>query len=165
MLALGAEIKSRHQLAGKLHLEDRLHLTLDHLGDFESMPSDIVRHAIEVASELAAQCHGFAVRLDQTVSFGRGDDSRPVVLRDSSSSNAMLAEFRSRLWDALAARGVPGGPRSSFTPHVSLLYDRQVLQEEPAGPIGWQAGEFVLIHSALKQTHYDVMGRWVFQPI
>ncbi|MGQ2979238.1 MAG: 2'-5' RNA ligase family protein [Polaromonas sp.] len=163
MLALGAELKSRHRLAGKLQPEQRLHLTLDHLGDFGSVPHDIVKVAGDAASALAAGCAGFAVGLDRIVSFGRGDSSRPVVLRDSGAGPPGLREFRDRLWDALAACGVAGGPRSAFSPHVSLLYDQQVLAEEPVDPIRWQAQQWVLLYSVPKQPHYEVLGRWAFR--
>lgn len=163
LLELGAELKKRHRLAGKLHLENRLHLTMDHLGDFADKPQEIVKAASVAASGLAAQCNSFAVSLDRVVSFGRGKESRPLVLRDSGANNPGLAEFRGRLWDALAAREIPGGSRSSFTPHVTLLYDAQVLAEEAVGTITWQVHELVLVHSLMKQTRYEVLGRWPLQ--
>jgi 2'-5' RNA ligase len=164
MLELGTKLKSRHRLAGKLHLENRLHLTLDHLGDFAGMPQDIVKAAGVAAGELAAQCNSFPVSLDQVVSFGRGQESRPLVLRDSGANNPGLGEFRGRLWDALAARKIPGASRSSFTPHVTLLYDAQVLAEQAVGMIAWQALELVLVHSLVKQTRYELLGRWPLRP-
>lgn len=163
MLEVGAEFKSRHRLAGKLHQQNRLHLTLDHLGDFASKPQDIVDAASIAASELAAECSSFAVSLDQVVSFGRGRDTRPLVLRDSAEGNPELGEFRARLWDALAAGELPGGTRNSFTPHVTLLYDPMVLAEEAVDAIAWQAHELVLIHSMMKQTQYEVLGRWALR--
>jgi 2'-5' RNA ligase len=163
VLELGAGFKSRHQLAGKLHLENRLHLTLDHLGDFAGLPQDMVSAASAAAGELAAQCNRLVVRLDRVVSFGRGRQSRPLVLKDSGEGNPDLEEFRGRLWDALAARELPGGPRSSFTPHVTLLYDARVLAEEAVGMITWQTQELVLIHSLMQQTRYEVLGRWSLQ--
>ena len=160
LLELGAELKRRHRLTGKLHLENRLHLTLDHLGDFAGKPDDMVKAASVAAGELAAQCKRFAVSLDRVLSFGRGRESRPLVLRDGAAGNPELGDFRARLWDALAAREIPGGTRNSFTPHVTLLYDPLVVAEEAVGAIGWQAQELVLIHSLMKQTHYEVLGRW-----
>jgi 2'-5' RNA ligase len=160
MLALGADIKSRHRLTGELHLQDRLHLTLDHLGDFKGRPQDVVERASKAASEVAAGQAGFAVSLDRIVSFGRGEGSRPLVLTDASTGNPGLAEFRGRLWDALAAEKLAGGSRSSFSPHVTLLYDAQVLTEETADAITWRAQEFVLIHSFMRQTRYEMLGRW-----
>jgi RNA 2',3'-cyclic 3'-phosphodiesterase len=163
MLELGAEFKNRHRLSGKLHLETRLHLTLDHVGDFAGKPGDIVEAASLAASELASRCHSFTVSLDQVVSFGRGKDSRPLVLKDSAAGNPELTDFRGRLWDALAAAKLPGAPRASFTPHVTLLYDARTVAAEAVGAVAWQAQELVLIHSLLKQTQYEVLGRWTLQ--
>lgn len=163
ILALGAELKSRHRLAGKLHLKERLHLTLDHLGDFEGKPEDIVKAASEAAGELAAQCEGFAVRLDRTVSFGRDGETRPLVLTDAGGSNAALEEFRDRLWSGLAARKLPGPSRKSFTPHVTLLYSSQGLNDQAVDLVTWHASEFVLVHSALGDKQYEVLGRWSLQ--
>jgi RNA 2',3'-cyclic 3'-phosphodiesterase len=160
ILALGAGLKSRHGLAGKLHLKERLHLTLDHLGDFVDKPADIVKSASEAASELAAQWEGFAVRLDRTVSFGRDGENRPLVLTDAGGSNAALEEFRDRLWSGLAERQLPGPSRKSFTPHVTLLYSPQGLTGQAVDAITWHARELVLVHSALGDGQYEVLDRW-----
>lgn len=160
MLELGAGFKSRLRLAGELHGQKRLHLTLDLLGDFAGKPLDTVQAAEAAAGALAAQCSSFTVSLDRVVSFSRGQKSRPLVLKEGGAGSPELAEFRRRLWDALAAAGVPGGSRSSFTPHVTLLYDAQPVPEEAVGAIAWQAHELVLVHSMMKQTRYDMLGRW-----
>lgn len=160
MLALGADIKSRHRLTAQLHLQDRLHLTLDHLGDFKGKPQDVVERASRAASEVAAGQAGFVVSLDRIVRFGRGDGSRPLVLTDAGTGNPGLAEFRGRLWDALAAEKLRGASRSSFSPHVTLLYDAHVLAEERVDAVTWRAQEFVLIHSFMRQTRYEILGRW-----
>jgi 2'-5' RNA ligase len=162
MLALGADFQTRQHLTGKLHLQDRLHLTLDHLGDFAGRPQDVVERASRAGSEVAAATAGFAVILDRVVSFGRGDRSRPLVLKDSGTGNPALAEFRGRLWDALAAEELAGGPRGSFTPHVTLLYDARLVAEQPVDAITWRAKEFALVHSFMRQTRYEVLGRWPF---
>lgn len=163
MLELGAGFKNRHRLSGKLHLETRLHLTLDHLGDFENKPLDILEAASFAAGKLAAECNSFAVSLDQVASFGRGKESHPLVLKESAAGNPELADFRNRLWDALAAAKLPGAPRASFTPHVTLLYDARTVAAEAVDAIAWQAQELVLVHSQMKQTQYEVLGRWALQ--
>ena len=160
MLELGAGLKTQFGLTGTLHAQGRLHLTLDHLGDFESMPHDIVKAACGAASAAQTCAAGFSVHLDQVVSFGRNAETRPVVLKDSGQANPALKEFRVSLWDALAMKDVPGGPRSSFTPHVTLLYDAQVVLEQPVAAITWPADEFALVQSAMGETRYEILGRW-----
>lgn len=160
ILELGTGLKGQFVLTGKLHAPNRLHLTLDHLGDFESMPYDAVKAACEAASGLQVRSSRFSVQLDRVVSFGHNAQKRPLVLRDSGEANLMLKAFRINLWDALAAKDVSGGPRSSFTPHVTLLYDAQVVSEHTVDPITWEANEFVLLHSAMQETRYEILGRW-----
>jgi 2'-5' RNA ligase len=160
MHVLGTAVKAQLGLAGKLHAHDRLHLTLDHLGDFETKPHDIVKAACAAGDEIQASSGGFPMQLDRLLSFGRYAETRPVVLKDSDGGNPALRQFRSTLWDALASQGVPGSPRSSFTPHVTLLWDAQVVPEQPVQTVTWPAAEFVLLHSAMRETRYEVLGRW-----
>jgi 2'-5' RNA ligase len=124
------------------------------------MPQDTVKAACEAASGLQACSSRFSVHLNRVVSFGRHAEKRPLVLRDSGEANLMLKAFRINLWDALAAKEVPGGPRSSFTPHVTLLYDAQMVSEHAVNAVSWEAHEFVLLHSAMQETRYEVLGRW-----
>jgi 2'-5' RNA ligase len=160
MHALAIGVKDQFRLSGKLHARSRLHLTLDHLGDFAHMPHDIVRAACAAASEVQAPPGGFSVQLDRVLSFGRHAETLPLVLKDSGTANQALKQFRSTLWDALAVQSVPGGSRTSFTPHVTLLYDARVVPEQSVQPVTWPVNEFVLLHSAMRETRYEVLGRW-----
>jgi 2'-5' RNA ligase len=162
MLAVGREAKTGLRLTGDLQRADRLHLTLDHLGDFKSPPEEIVQTAGAAAAQLAAQYNSFPVCLDRMLSFQRGAKKHPLVLKDSGEANPVLRDFRASLWDALATRAVPGESRSAFTPHVTLMYDVQALAEKPVPGIAWQAQEFLLIHSAIGERRYEVLGRWPF---
>lgn len=163
LLELGADLQSRHRLAGKVQQEDRLHLTLDHLGDFASFPQEFVKAASEAAGELAARYSRFPVSLNRFVSFRRRGENLPLVLKDSTGANPELQNFRASLWKALAERNVPGDARSSFTPHVTLMYSPQILAEEAVDAIEWQAQEFLLIHSFIRETRYEVLGRWALK--
>jgi 2'-5' RNA ligase len=44
-----------------------------------------------------------------------------------------------------------------FTPHVTLLYDKRSVEEQPIEPISWNVREFALIHSMNGHTH---LARW-----
>jgi 2'-5' RNA ligase len=163
LLEFGSDLQSRHRLGGKLQLEDRLHLTLDHLGDFASIPHEFVKAASDAAGGLASQYSSLPVSLNRIVSFGRRRESLPLVLKDSKGANPELQNFRASLWSALAERHVPGEGRSSFTPHVTLMYSPQILAEEVVDAIEWQAQEFLLIHSFIRETRYEVLGRWALK--
>ena len=50
---------------------------------------------------------------------------------------------------------------SGFTPHVTLLYDRQSVPESGIGePITWMVGEFVLVRSLYGLSEHVHCARW-----
>jgi 2'-5' RNA ligase len=51
-------------------------------------------------------------------------------------------------------------PNSKFVPHVTLLYDRQVLAPTPINPVAWKVEEIVLVRSEVGATKYEKPGRW-----
>ena len=53
--------------------------------------------------------------------------------------------------------------RSSFKPHVTLLYDDGHVPPQTSLPIGWTVDELVLIHSLVGQSRHIVLGRWPLQ--
>jgi 2'-5' RNA ligase len=58
---------------------------------------------------------------------------------------------------SLVKIGFRRGAITDFTPHVTLLYDRRNVEEQPIEPISWTVREFVLIHSMQGHTH---LARW-----
>ncbi len=163
LFELATRLKTQHGMAGKLHPVARLHLTLDHLGDFKARPQDIVEAAGETARALQSASTAFQVSLTKVLSFGRNARTPPLVMSDSPDANPGLRDFRANLWDELARRGVPGAPRNSFTPHVTLLYDSFVLLEQPAHAVTWQATDFILVESIIGESRYEVLGRWALK--
>lgn len=135
---------------------ESLHVTLGSLGDFAYVPGSILARA-----RAAAGCMDvppFSVTFDKVVSFNGRPGHQPLVLMGRAGLKD-LADFRRRLRDALKRAGVRVFP-SSFTPHVTLLYGAQRPDEDRIEPITWAVFEFVLIHSWLNRSHYDVLGRW-----
>ncbi len=50
---------------------------------------------------------------------------------------------------------------SSYTPHMTLLWaNRQIEEEYPIAPIGWEVRDFALIASHQGLSRYDVVRRW-----
>ncbi|MDB5964922.1 MAG: 2-5 ligase [Polaromonas sp.] len=157
--ALYAQLKAAHGLSGAMLALDRLHLTLDHLGDFNDFPEDIVAGACSAAGTVRAA--PFTISLGHVVSFGRNSVKFPLVLKESALVNTELALFRQGLWRALAEGGVPGPARgAAFTPHVTLLYDPQRIAEQEVAPVHWTATDYVLFRSFVGQTRYEELGRW-----
>lgn len=104
---------------------DRLHMTLDHIGDFVNFPDDVVDAACAAAASLVVA--PFSISLKNVVSFGRNAERLPLVLKESDVVNAGLASFQQALWGVLGQKGAPGPARTAFTPHVTLLYDQRFL--------------------------------------
>jgi 2'-5' RNA ligase len=51
-------------------------------------------------------------------------------------------------------------PNSKFVPHVTLLYDKQILAPMPIDPVIWRVEEMVLVRSEVGVTKYERPGRW-----
>lgn len=149
---------ARHGLTGSHIAQDRLHVTLHHLGDFRGVPEHVVRAASNAAAATAAIVPQFEVSLDQVESFSGKPGHRPFVLRDSGGNDA-LQELHRRVIMALGRSG-----NTKFVPHVTLLYDEKGVGREPIDPISWTVSEIVLVHSLLGKTRYITLGRWPLQP-
>ena len=90
----------------------------------------------------------------------RGTDRHPLVLR-CSHGIVELMTLQKALGAAMRSIGLGPGNRSGFTPHVTLLYDRQSVPESSIGvPITWVVGEFVLVHSLYGLSEHVHCARW-----
>ena len=110
-----------------------------------------VAMACAAIDELKAE--PFDVSFDRTMSFRGGPGSRPFVLAGGDGL-VPLKLFRRCLAAAFVQRdGLKHLGRRDFTPHVTLLFDDRVVDEQPIGPIGWTARDLVLIHSMKGHQH------------
>ncbi|MBU9607913.1 RNA 2',3'-cyclic phosphodiesterase [Burkholderia multivorans] len=134
----------------------RLHVTLHSLGEFMHIPPDVIARARDAAQRVRAE--PFDVSFDRIVSFSGRSDDRPWVLTVTDVSHELI-DLQRQLVEALKRTGLRP-PRTSFTPHVTLRYDRSRRAPHTIEPIAWTVSEFVLIDSWLGKTHHDVIGRW-----
>ncbi|AOR66422.1 2'-5' RNA ligase [Burkholderia stabilis] len=135
---------------------ERLHVTLCSLGDFAYVPDATIARARAAAERIDAR--SFGVTFDQLLSFNGRLGHRPLVLAGQAGLEALI-DFQQRLRDAFGKAGLRVS-RARFTPHVTLLYGERRPDQYKIDPITWTVREFVLIHSWLGRTHYDVIGRW-----
>jgi 2'-5' RNA ligase len=160
------QLRDEHGLRGKSLLNDRLHVTLHHLGDYaDGLPPSLVSEVHEAASNFRAS--PFEVTFDRAMSFARTVENRPYVLRGNEHSDGGLADlmaFQKKFFLAMCRAGLQG-PKSNvkFTPHVTMLYDRQMLEEQAIEPVTWVAQDFVLVHSLVGMTQHIHLGRWPLQ--
>jgi tRNA(adenine34) deaminase len=145
-------------LKGRPLARERFHITLHHLGDYAGIRQDVVAAAVQAASKV--EVPAFDVSLDRVGSFRTRAPRKPCVLRGSSGV-ADLVTLHEALGAAMRGTILGSWVHSSFTPHVTLLYDEQMVEERAVAPVRWPVREFLLIHSLLGQTKYIVLGRWI----
>ena len=157
------QLRDAHGLTGKSLSNDRLHVTLHHVGDYAGgLPVGVVEAAQEVASTIAMPA--FDVTFDRAMSFAGSPRNKPFVLRGNERHDgglAALMAFQKAFYLAMCRAGFQG-PRANakFAPHVTLMYDDQGIPEQAVEPVSWTAHDFVLVHSLLGQTRHINLGRW-----
>lgn len=151
------ELRRRHRLRGRPLAPARFHVSLHGLGTHYGLPRDLVARALAAAATVARS--PFAVEFDRALSFVRNAEGRPFVLRGDGHASALTA-FHRQLGAALTRAGLDRHLAAAFTPHVTLLYDRQLVAEHPMEPLGWTVRDFALVHSRVGLTQHVVLGRW-----
>ena len=150
-------LRNQYGLRGWCRPMELLHVTLNAVGAYSGLPGDVLSAAIEVGSIVEAA--PFEVAFDRMSSF-RGTDRHPLVLR-CSHGIAELMTLQKALGAAMRSIGLGPGNRSSFTPHVTLLYDRKsVLESGIDEPITWTVREFFLVHSLYGLSEHVHCARW-----
>lgn len=135
--------------------EDRFHVTLHHIGTYEDLPDSIVSAARQAAESVKAA--SFSVGFTKAFSFAGKPDRVPSVL-GMKIENAELLALHKALTQALTLAGFWRWLKPTFTPHLTLFYDR-AIPEQAIAPIGWRAREFVLLYSQPGKGH-ECLGSW-----
>lgn len=156
---LGADLRRHHGLRGRCLRPQHLHMSLHAIAGFKhAIPVQVIDAARAAASGIA--CPPLPIAFDHACSFSnRGDpDNNAFVLRCDARSDAVVARLRQAL--ALALRRSGLHPKQSSTPHMTMLYDQQVVPEHPIEPICWTASRFALILSHQGLGHHEWLGHW-----
>lgn len=155
--ALAERLKAEHKLDGTLILPEHLHVTLFHLGDWITLPEEIVARAKDAAAQTFAA--PFAVVFRKVESFRNRTGIYPFVLTDKDASP--WSPLRTALGAALKGAGLGGAVHlnDEFKPHVTLLRDDTRLKPVAVEPISWTVSGFVLIHSLLGETTHIHLAR------
>jgi 2'-5' RNA ligase len=148
--ALGRRLRIGHDLIGKLVRPEHFHVTLHHVGnDVVSPPTALIDDVMARLADLSMPA--FRVTFDRVGSFKNG----ALVLRGDQSQIG-LEVLQQRVSDALDARPHAARP---FTPHVTLLRDKHLVEEHDVEPIDWKVTEVVLVHSLLGSTTHRHVAR------
>ncbi len=150
--ALREKLIEKHRLNGTLIGMQHLHVTLLDLELFGDHKVDIARQAAE---SVAAASLPTNFVFDRVLSFSA---SKAVVLAGNSDGGVALATLRQSLEVAMRKLGLRAKPVK--TPHLTLMYSGQTVQEHPVEPIQWSIKEFTLIRSHVGKTLHEPLGSW-----
>jgi 2'-5' RNA ligase len=144
-----------HRLSGIPFRPWRLHLSLERFKDCVGVPADILRQANAIASMIRVP--EFRIRLNRVTTLGfPGKPKRPIVLAATEEIPELTSLMRMLV---TRIRGISTAP--VFTPHMTLLYDKRIIDDIAVEAVTWTAREFVLIHNVLGTgQRYEILGRW-----
>jgi len=156
-----ARAVERHQLSGKPRPREILHATLHHLGDFSAVPGHVAQAAGKACQAATAGVAPFKVTLNRTATWANRPGNCPFVLIGGEEANVTLKEFHCRLIGELARHGLARAGEAGLTPHVTMLYHKNLVPEERVEPVCWWVKEIVLVCSHLGRTHYERLDSWM----
>ncbi len=142
-----------HGLTGKPLLPHRLHVTLHDLGNVDEVPPELLKLALAAGDAVSAPT--FDVTYDHAMRF---PSSGTYVLTGDAAGTAQLVAFRESVGAAMRAQGLK--VKKSYSPHMTVAYDRGTITKHAIEPVVWTAQEFMLIKSHVGKGIYDVLGRW-----
>lgn len=156
--ALAKQVKRNKSFQANLILPEHLHVTLFHLGDWPSLPEEIVNLASGAASGINVAA--FDGAFGRAESFRNSTGVYPFVL---TSDPVQWHNLHEALGNALRDAGLGAATHGDFKPHMTLTYDPQRVKPFSIDPIVWKVKDFVLIHSVLGKTTHIHLGRWLLQ--
>ena len=157
---LGHEVGKLLGVRGKFRPMELLHITLCHVGTYRGgLRPGHEKIARRICEEVASRFHPVEVGLDRVGCFTGREDGLPFVLQ-STDADPDLYALNESLVTGLLKQGVRSSGNQGFTPHVTMAYVKEAVDQVPIQPIRWTAGEIVLIHSLVGKSEHRVLGRW-----
>jgi 2'-5' RNA ligase len=153
---LARRLRRNHGLKGLPFSPARFHCTLCSVDDRNAAWRSSVAKAREAAATIEAA--PFRVSFNGVMSFSRKEHNYPLVLVGDEGVIGLMSLYSS-LRNAMRKAGLRR-ETSSFTPHVTMLYDIRRIGEQTVEPIYWTVNEIVLVLSLTGQTKYHWLGRW-----
>jgi 2'-5' RNA ligase len=156
-----AQLKLSLQVRGRWLKPEKLHMTLQFLGDFIEF-EDVLECARRAAAGVRSPPCTFT--LDHAASFPRRFNP-PCVLRCAEESNNALQSLWQHLADSLIGAGLGDHVETrAYVPHLTIAYLEHALHAPvPIRPILWNAGEFCLMDSLVGQSTHVVLDRWALR--
>jgi 2'-5' RNA ligase len=147
---LAGRLKIGHGLKGRTPRPNHFHVALFHVGHRGGLAPDLIESLSRRAAGVVMP--SFKVAFDKVGSFRNG----AFVLRGNDGTFG-LAVLHQRLSDTFDGRPASARP---FTPHVTLLRDRERVEEHAIQPIEWTVREVVLMHSLQGRAEHRQLARF-----
>ncbi len=153
---LAWHLRDKEGLRGMPIGQARFHVTLHHIGEYADLLSEDIDEISEAVA--AIEMPPFRAALDYAMSF-RHPERLPLVLRGDDGV-AGLTMLQNQLVAALERIGFARPRAPEFTPHLTLLYDKQRVREQAVEEISWTVNEVVLVRSLQRQSRHLPLARW-----
>jgi 2'-5' RNA ligase len=150
-------LRSRFDLGGEPLLSEHLHVSLYSLGNYAGLPKALIAAACEAGAMMSSPACD--ITFDRAMSFYRKGRKCAFVLRPSDDVVALVA-LRRALGEAMTKAGLRRWVSSHFTPHMTMLYDRQIVKEQPIEAVRCRVNELVLVHSLQGRNRHVHLARW-----
>ncbi len=160
---MAQDVVRHRRLPAKPLSPERLHVSLLAVDAFDGgCPPAILDNVREMAKTVSMT--PFTVTFDHVASFGGAMGRRALVLTGGEGA-AGFVTFQKTLSLAIARgglvkRGLGVRHKTSFIPHVTMMYTDQVCNTFAIEPISWTVDEFFLIDSLYGQSKHELLGRW-----
>jgi 2'-5' RNA ligase len=145
-------------LAGTRVKDERLHVSLHHVGDYRRLRSKVIYAAQLAAKAVSAPPFEVTFRFVTSFRLPPSRDGRPArtALALLGEGDA-LSELYRTLGAAMEMSGLRPSPR--FVPHMTLLYGPSAVPLQAIDPIQFVADELVLVHSERGLGRYHAIDR------
>lgn len=150
--AFAETLLSSHGVSGKRIDAERLHITLELVGN--DVHDDLVDAACRAADAVSFPV--MEARFEAAMTFS--GPSGPLVLLGGEGLDEVRG-LRMALGCAMADRGF--APPRAYEPHMTLCYDeKHRLGRTRIEPVGFQVREFALVKSYFGFSRHEVLRTW-----
>lgn len=140
----------------------RLHLTLQHLGQFEgSVPRAVLDLALAAGERLVHEPFDVCLHLLQSRGATHAGSNGTVELAGQGAGVQMLRSFQRSLGGAMRQAGFAEAQiRRRFSPHMTLHYGLGGVRRQAVAPVVWTVSDFALVDSLYGLSRHEVLSRW-----
>jgi len=161
---LGRLLKNVHQSYAELTKPENLHVSMFYIDAWRGpAPADLLTRANAAGTALRGA--PFQLAFNQTGTFANPNAMKgkkyPFVLFGDGGADPALA-LRCGIGAAMRQHGLAYAVKDvkTFAPHVTLWWDEERLEAQPAAPVAWTARELVLIDSIQGEGRHNHLARW-----